>query len=373
MRFVEIPQHDIFKNALLIAGTTGKVAHAQLFVGPIGSANLALALAFATYLNCTARKEDDACGNCFACMSMAQFTHPDFQLVFPRKSDNSAFENPIEDLELFRNCLKQNPFLTLEEWTNAIDYDSKQCQITKKDANKIIQRLGLKAFIGPYKIVLIWLPEYLNNTAANILLKTLEEPPAHTIFLLVSFNDEKILPTIRSRSQPYNIPPFSEVAIEQMLRNSYSNLTIHRTKEIAFLAEGNMHKAFQLAKQTVTDNFERFSNWMRNCYSGNYTKLILEAEAFHKLSTDAQKNFFAYALQHIRVILLGKLNHSITTSAVEAAFSKKFGLNITFIQLKEMIALFTKAYYYLERNANAKMIYTNISIQIVKFFKAPDK
>ncbi|WP_339043851.1 DNA polymerase III subunit delta [Cardinium endosymbiont of Tipula unca] len=373
MRFAEIPEHDALKNGLSRAIHMDKVAHAQLFVGSVGSANLALALAFATYLNCTTTPKDgDACGSCAACTSMAQLTHPDLQLVFPRKSGSTTSENQADtkDLDAFRNCLKHNPFLTIEDWTAATDYDSKQCQITRKDANKILQRLSLKAFIGKYKVVLLWLPECLNNAAANALLKTLEEPPPYTVFLLVSFDSEKILPTIQSRTQQHNIPPFSDEAIQQMVQRKYSDLDVHQYREIAFLAEGNAHKAFQLVKQTTTDNFEGFSNWMRNCYSNSFAKLIIQSEVFHKLSTDAQKAFLSYALQMLRVTLLTQLHYTPAQKLpnAEADFSEKFGQNVDVHQLKNIIALLTKSYGYLERNANAKMVYANLSIQIAKIF-----
>ena len=370
MQFAEIPEHHAFKSTLISMAVTGKVPHAQLFVGPAGSANLALALAFATYLNCSSRLEADACGSCFSCASMAQFTHPDLQLVFPKKASSAVSETKSAYLETFRNCLKEHPFLTIEEWSSAMQYDSKQCQISRQDASKIIQQLSLKPFIGPYKMVCIWLPEYLHHTAANALLKTLEEPPVDTVFLLVSSNSDKILPTIRSRTQQHTIPPCSEEAIQQVLRNTYRDLDVNRYKEIAFLAEGNLCKAFQLIEQGIEDHFERFSHWMRSCYSGDLIKVVARSEAFYKLPADAQKNFLTYALQLTRVTLLGKLDDSLLQIdlTTEATFSKKFGLNVTIDQLKEIIAQLTQAYYYLERNANAKMVYTHLSIQIVHIF-----
>lgn len=372
MQFAKIPEHYALKNTLIRMATTGKVAHAQLFVGPTGAANFALALAFATYLNCSCRKETDACGSCFSCASMAQFAHPDLQLVFPKKASSSISEAQSDKnyLETFRNLLKENPFMRLEEWVSAMDYDSKQCQISRKDVGKIIQQLSLKPFIGPYKIVCIWLPEYLHHTAANALLKTLEEPPPYTVFLLISSNSEKILSTIRSRSQQHTISPCSEEAIEQVLCNKYKDLDVHRYKEIAFLAQGDLSKAFQLIEQSVEGNFERFSHWIRSCYSGDFIKLITQSEVFYKLSIDAQKNFFTYALQLIRVTLLSKLHHPLLQISLtaEAAFSKKFSLKVTINQLKEIIAQLIQAYYYLERNANSKMVYTHTSIQIMHIF-----
>ncbi|WP_419241319.1 ATP-binding protein [Cardinium endosymbiont of Nabis limbatus] len=372
MQFAEIPEHYAFKSTLIRMAVTGKVAHAQLFIAPPGSANLALALAFATYLNCSSRQESDACGSCFSCASMVQLTHPDLQLVFPKKASSAALEAQSDTtyLEKFRNCLRENPFLTLEDWAAVMHDQGKQCQISRKDASKIIQQLSLKAFIGPYKIVCIWLPEYLHHTAANALLKTLEEPPVATVFLLVGSNVDRILSTIRSRSQQHTIPPCSEIAIQQLLRNKYRDLDPDRYKEVAFLAEGNLSKAFELLEQGVQDNFERFCHWMRSCYSGDLIKLVAQSEAFYKLSIDAQKNFLTYALQLIRITLLGKLDYPFLQIhlAAEETFSKKFGLSVTIDQLKALIAQLMQAYYCLERNANAKMVYTHLSIQIVNIF-----
>ncbi|WP_243553023.1 DNA polymerase III subunit delta [Candidatus Cardinium sp. cBcalN2] len=372
MQFAKILEHDAFKSMLIKMAATGQVPHAQLFVGPVGSANLALALAFATYLNCNARTETDACGSCSSCATMLALTHPDLLLVFPRKATTAASETHSDNpyLEIFRNCLKENPFLTLQEWAVAMYYDGKQCQVSRKEANKIIQQLSLKPFIGPYKIVLIWLPEYLHHTAANALLKTLEEPPANSVFLLVGSNSEKILPTIRSRTQQHTIPPFSEEAIEKLLRYRYNDLDGHRYKEIAFLAEGNLSKAFQLVEQSVEDNFERFSDWMRSCYRSDFIKLMTQSEAFYKLPADAQKSFFSYALQLIRATLLDKLDYPLIQMhlTTEATFTQNLGLKVTVTQLKKIIAQLVAGYYYLERNANGKMVYANASIQIVTIF-----
>ncbi|MGI2299487.1 ATP-binding protein [Candidatus Cardinium hertigii] len=372
MQFAKIPDHYAFKNALIRMVATDKVAHAQLFIGPTGSANLALALAFATYLNCSSSKETDSCGNCFSCASMGKLTHPDLQLVFPKKTSSAILE-PKSDgnyLEIFRNLVKKNPFLTLEEWATAMHFDRKQCQISKKEVGKIIQQLSLKPFMGPYKVVCIWLPEYLHHTAANALLKTLEEPPPYTVFLLIGCNSEKILPTIRSRAQYHVIPPFSEEAIEQIFRNIYSDLDGHRCKEIAFLAQGNLSKAFQLVEQNLEENFDYFSQWIRCCYSGNLIKLVAQSEIFYKLSIEAQKNFFTYALQMSRATLLGKFNDPLFQMGLpaEATFIKKFGLNVTINQLKEIITQLMQAYYYVERNGNAKMVYLHMSIQITNVF-----
>ncbi|AXI23988.1 delta subunit [Cardinium endosymbiont of Sogatella furcifera] len=372
MQFAEIPEHHVFKNTLINMALTGRVAHAQLFVGPVGSANLALALAFATYLNCSSRQEADACGRCFSCINMAQFTHPDVQLVFPKKSSGAVLEAPSAYLEAFRNCLKENPFLTLEEWSSAMHYDGNQCQISRRDASSINQQLSLKPFIGPYKIVCIWLPEYLHHTAANALLKTLEEPPVDTVFLLVSSNSDQVISTIRSRSQQHTIPPCSEAAIQQLLCSKHKALDADRCKAIACLAEGNLYKAFQLVEQDVEAHFEQFSHWMRSCYRGDLIKLVGYSEAFYKLSSDAQKAFFAYALQLIRVILLAKLGYPLLhiQPTGEATFCKKFGLTVTIHQLKEMVTQLMQAYYYLERNGHAKMVYTHLSTQIVHIFGA---
>lgn len=371
MQFAEIQGCFPLKNILLNAVSSNRVAHAQLFIGDSGSANLMWALAFATYLNCTSRSKENSCGSCFSCTAMEQLIHPDFQLLFPRQADAGS---EVKDLNIFRNCVSQNSFLTLAEWATAASYDSGQLQIIKKDTTAILKRLSWKSFCGRYKIVLIWLPEYFNHVAANALLKTLEEPPEHTVFLLVSCHSEQILPTIRSRVQLYYIPPFSTEAIERYLHKKYADLEYNLCKKIAFLAEGNVSKALQLIQQTTPDHnhFEQFSNWLRSCYRGDYTKLVMQSEIFHKLSSPIQKSFFSYALQLIRITLLNKVNPTVvyTNLTHEDKFSKQFGLNVTIDQLKSITLLFNRAYYCLERNANVKMIYIYTSLQIVNLFKA---
>ncbi|MBX9890383.1 MAG: hypothetical protein K2X94_03885 [Amoebophilaceae bacterium] len=374
MQFAAIPGHDGFKKLLLRTASTKKVAHAQLFSGPVGAPTLAFALAFATYLNCIDPTSDDACGRCLSCTSMQQLTHPDLQLVFPSKSSVSnktaAASFDVKAIALFRERLQKNPFMTLEEWARMSDYDSKQSQITRNEATKIIQRLSLKAVVGPYKVVIIWLPECLNPAAANALLKTLEEPSAATVFLLASVDSQKILPTIRSRTQQHQVALFAEAAIQQLLRDRYVAIPDSRLAEIAFLAQGDVSKAFQLAEEGEGNHFEWFSQWMRNCYKANYVALMAESETFHQRSMDGQKMALTYALQLLRMTLLSKFHPPLAVaSPMEVAFSQKFGLTVTFAQLKQMIALLGSAYAALARNGNGKMVYLHTSIQAAGVFK----
>lgn len=358
---------DELKEALIQSVLVKRVAHAQCFQGASGSAVLPLALAFATYLNCMEPLRDDACGRCFSCTSMEKLIHPDLQLVFPNKS--SIQEGQETYKSLFRSSLRESSFLTLEEWASVIGSENKQCQITRQDIVISIQNISLKTAIGKYKVVLIWLPEYLNHVAANTLLKTLEEPPLGTIFLLVSHNLEKVLPTIRSRVQQYNIPPFTSTAICKLLQSKFPNENPLKIKEVALFSQGDYHKAIQFMEKATEPHFDQFCDWMRSCYSQNFIQIIKQAELFQKQEKDSQKAFFVYALQLIRLILLNKFLEKKTFSQQISTFIEKFKQVITVEQIKHIIVLFDQGYNNLEQNANAKMVYTYISIQIVNLFQ----
>ncbi|MBS0000642.1 MAG: DNA polymerase III subunit delta, partial [Cyclobacteriaceae bacterium] len=176
MRFEEITGHEILKKQLVQSARSGHIAHAQLFLGPEGSPNLALALAYATYLNCLERQTDDACGQCGSCKKNEKLIHPDVNFAFPVSSTSKV---PAKDavslsfLSEWRNFVIQDPYNNASGWNSYFGGENKQLNISKEESRQIIRHLALKPFEGKYKIMLIWLAEYMNASAANSLLKIL--------------------------------------------------------------------------------------------------------------------------------------------------------------------------------------------------------
>ncbi len=370
MRFSDIPGLTETKSKLVDAVTHNHIAHAQLFLGLPGALNLPLALAFANYLHCENKGEGDACGVCRACSKSLKYIHPDTTFVFPLSNikatkDEDRFKAEI--LKSWRAFLTEQPFGDLNDWTNYYGGEDKQPLISKEESREIIKTLSLKPFESPYKVMIIWQPELMHSTAANGILKILEEPPPNTFFLLVSNAAERLLPTILSRTQMVQVPQLSDEDLKDYLVKNHP-VDEARLQEIIQLAEGNLNMAIKLV-DTEEDHFQdRFADWMRLCYKRNYGSLVTFSEDFHQLDKLSQRNLFQYGLSMMRETLL----HYAGADAIsriksgEAKFVKDFSKIMNTEKVEKINTLFTNAHYHLERNGSAKMIFLDLSLQVAK-------
>ncbi len=352
---------------------THQVPHAQLFWGPEGSAKLPLALAFATYLHCQNRQKEDACGQCGPCIKMQKLIHPDVMFVFPTSPTKQFTGKDVVStnfLKAWRAFLHEHPYGNVSDWNYYLGSENKQLNIPKEEARQITQYVSLKAFEAFYKVVLIWLPEYLHPTAANALLKVLEEPPPHTLFLLVNVHPDKVLSTIRSRTQQVHIPAFTDTALSSMLVQQCS-LDQQRLAQIVLMADGNFNKALKLAVDTPATHFDQFKIWMRLCYTPSFAQLLAQAEAFQQMPKEDQKHFLAYCLHMMREALVIKFGQPdlTRTAAAEQEFSHKLRQTLTDQQIKDYTTWLNQAYYYIERNANPKILYLDLSLKIAHTFR----
>ncbi|MTI30916.1 ATP-binding protein [Xanthovirga aplysinae] len=372
MRFADITGLDEEKKYLLGAVQAGHLAHAHLFSGPEGSANLYLALAFATYVNCLQPLENDACGKCASCLKMEKFVHPDFHFAFPVSSTGKITGKDVVSssyLNDWRNFLSKNPYGTAKDWSMAFGGENKQLNISKEESRHIIKNLSLKAFEGNYKIMLIWLPEYMHVNASNAILKILEEPPEKTLFLLVSNQMEKLLITILSRTQLMYVRAFSDEELVEILINQYQ-LDETKATQLARTSEGNLSKALSLLEGADHDNQQMFRDWMRLCYSFDLTQLSQWTERFHKLSKAAQQTFLQYGLSLLRDTLLSHYEKGlIRQEGEELKFITNFAKVVSPDRLEKMVNKLSEACYHLERNANPKILFLDLSLQIAKTIK----
>lgn len=152
---------------------------------------------------------------------MEKLIHPDLHLVVPvnRPKGTTGSKPPITDdfVDLWRQAYLENPLITEQEWYERLDIENKQGIISAAEAESITRKVQFKPFESQNKVILIWLPERMHITAANKLLKILEEPPAGTYFFLVSQHPHQLLPTIRSRCMTVQVPAPSarEIAAEK--------------------------------------------------------------------------------------------------------------------------------------------------------------
>lgn len=366
MLFSAIPEHQGLKKALMESKSDNRVAHAYLLSGCCGSAAWPLGLAFSTYLNCLSPEKDDACGECLSCISMSRFVHPNVQFVFPHQVGEGHKEYE-DDYPKWRIFLKQNPFPMLQDWSVLLG-EGKQCQITKGDIDHGIKNIYTRPSLGAYRVVCIWLPECLNRVAANALLKVLEEPPLHTVFVLVSHDLDRVLPTVRSRVQRHNVPLFTDRALALLVQKQFSYLLSEQMEEVVFFARGDYIQAKRYIEHDIVSHFEQFCDWMRSCYSRNFTHLVQNAESFHSQTKDYQKVFFADVLRLVDIILECKVLHKKPRLGRISEFVENFQKVVAFDQIQYMTQLFNQGYDHLGKNANAKMVHMHISLEIARMF-----
>ncbi len=373
MRFKDIHGLETTKSLLRSAVKSNHVAHAQLFAGMPGSPALSMALAYATFLNCENPTQEDACGECSSCSKNQKFVHPDVHFIFPVSGTKNVLAKDAKSqlfLKEWRSFLLTTPYGNLQDWSEIYGGEGKQALISTKEKITIINNLSLKAFEGKFKIMIIWHPELMHKNAANGILKVLEEPPDNSLFLLVSEQPDTLLTTIISRTQRLNIPSFTDQELSEVLTSAHG-VASDRAKQLTHLADGSLRTALYLSAQVETDNFNFFKQWMRHCHQRKMGELVDQAEEFAKLNKTAQNTFLKYGLSILREALV-----SISTTqdklfrveGDEKTFASSFGKAISTNQFEHLSHLISDASYHIERNANSKLLFMNLSINISKVF-----
>ena len=374
MRFADIPGVHSTKDQLRQAVKNNHVAHAQLLFGAPGSANLALALAFSAFVNCEHPDEGDSCGQCTPCLKIAKMIHPDVQYVFPVSSTKSITgKNVISSsyIKEWREFVLKNPFGDVQAWSEHYGAENKQANISKEESRNIIKNLSLKAFEAKYKIMLIWLPEYMNVYAANGILKILEEPAPNTIFLMVTNDYEKLLTTIISRCQLIHIPLFKQVEIQDYLEDRY-HMDAEKALKISSLASGSIARAVSLIDAAEDDSHKMFRDWMRLCWTRNLTELSTLNDVYSTMSRTSQKTLLQYGLSMMRNALISSTNEELLASLNldEQTFVNNFGKALSVQKIELVSQELNKSTMHLERNANAKIVFMDMSLSIGKIMTA---
>lgn len=368
MQFKEIPGHQTLKQLLTHRVKEGRVPHAQLFNGSEGSANMAIALAMAQFLQCEQPTEDDACGKCFSCHKHKKLIHPDLHFVFPIAKTPQVGAKPTSQdfMGFWRPFLISNPYISLSDWLETIQAENKQANIPVEESRQIIRTLSLKSYESQYKILILWLPEMMKGPAANALLKVLEEPPPFTIFLLVGQDEKQLLTTIRSRVQMIQIPAFTDSEVKTYLQHKLM-LGSEQAQEVAYLADGNLHLALQLAKNPDDSAFMFFRDWMREVYMKNLTGLVARSDEFSGLRKESQKAVLEYGINIFREVLLwhSQSTHILRQSGEQLKFVQGLSKTLSVPYIEPLFKLLNDALHHLERNANLKITFLDISLKII--------
>lgn len=376
MLFSSIPGLEEVKEKIIQAVRNNHLAHALLFHGPEGSPNLKMALALATYLHCENPGDQDACGVCPSCQKMAKLVHPDISFSFPqpgegKEKDEEEEKKKVDFTASFRNFAINTPYGSVSDWIYLNDFEKKQLNISKAAARQIIKTLSLKSFEGGYKIMLIWSPEYMHTAAANALLKILEEPSEKTIFLLVTSQPEQLLTTILSRTQKIMVRAFSDEEImDHLVKEELCSREV--ATQIAPLADGNMREAYRMIDQVEDENTAMIRDWFRVCYSIQINEMMAFVDNFSTRDKEAQKSLLLSAINVIREVLLDKSQRYELMRSAESDrdFIHKLGVHVLDEdKMLKIYELINQAYYYLERNANAKILFADLSFKIARILK----
>ncbi|HKX87047.1 MAG TPA: DNA polymerase III subunit, partial [Flavobacterium sp.] len=312
MLFKQIVGHEHLKNHLIQSASSGRIPHAQLFVGPEGSGVLPLAIAYAQYILCGNSDKENSGGDEACNLKFDHFAHPDLHFIYPTVTTEEVKSKPksLDFLKDWRQFLLEQPYGTLFDWYTLLSVQNKQGEIRVEDAQEILKSLSLKSYEGGYKIMIIWMADKLNIAASNKLLKLLEEPTDKTLFILITENEEDIIQTIRSRCQVLHFSPLSEIAIANHLM-AYQNIDEKKANLIAHKAQGNYNKALRLCDDK-NDNqpFEEwFVTWVRAAFraKGNASAiqdLISWSEQIAGLGRETQKKFLHFCIEMFRQALL---------------------------------------------------------------------
>lgn len=374
MQFNRVIGQQAIKKRLIDGVNENRISHALLFAGSEGTGKLAMAIAYAQYVACTNRTETDSCGTCPSCKKFNKLAHPDLHFVFPVVK-TSKLKEPVSDnyIKPWREMLGQNPYFNLNMWYKAIDVENAQGKIYVHESHEIIRKLNLKTFEAEYKVMIIWMAERMNVQCANKLLKMIEEPPPKTLFILITENDEQILPTIRSRTQ---LIKFNKID-HQSMAGALAAMPQSEGKNIeglVHLANGNFITAIDLLQpdEEKALYFGHFTSLMRSAYVRDWQGIFDWADNVAGMGRERQKNFLNYCMRMMRenFVLNFQRNDLVFLNETEKGFSSKFS---PFINERNIITFseeLEKAYRDIAQNGNPRVIFLDFSLKVVKLIRA---
>ncbi len=373
MLFSEIIGQQSIKERLIRSVKEGRISHAQLFLGPEGSGSLALAIAYAQYISCKDKKEEDSCGVCPSCVKYNKLIHPDLHFVYP-VALSKDIRTSTDVIAKFREVFLDNPYVTLYNWFEQLDAENKQAVIGVEESGEILRKLSLTTYEAEYKIMVIWQAEKMNQAAANKLLKILEEPPDKTLFLMVCESEDQLLRTIVSRTQLIKIPKIKDAELANALVQK-RGLSLADAEKTAHLADGSYSEALLLISENenAAQNLLSFQKLMRASLKFDAKAVITWIDEVSAAGRERQKNFINYALHIIREsVIINYGDASLTKlGADEQEFVKKFAPFIHSNNIERFTEELNKAYYHMERNANAKILFMDLAFKFNELLNIP--
>lgn len=364
--------------SLRTAIDNNRLPHALLISGNEGTGGLALAYAAAQYLICPHRHDGDACGQCPQCLQLGKLQHPDVHFVFPvvRKKNQKEAPISLDYMSEWRNAFLNNHYLTLNEWTTTSGEENKQAGIFVAEANNIIKTLSVKPFESDYRVMIIWLPEKMNEETANKLLKIIEEPNDMTHFFLVSQEPERIIGTIQSRVQRINLPPIADVDIQQALVSRF-DCPQDKAIDYARMSHGSYVEALKLLNDDEERSFyfTKFCEMMRLSYAKKLFDMKEWSEEMSGIGRERQKAYLQYAQQMIRENFIMNFNTPSLNylNESERTFSSRFHAFVNHNNVAGIMDELALAEKDIMQNVNAKMVFFDLSLKLIMLLKSANK
>jgi DNA polymerase-3 subunit delta' len=372
MKFEKIIGQNEIKEKLRQSYFSNRLSHSYLFYGISGTGKLSLAIAFAQFLSCENKSETDSCGVCPSCKKYEKLIHPDLHFVFPVISASGKKAISDSYISQWREIVLADPYFSFREWMIKLGSENKQGGIFSDESAEILRKLNLKTFESDFKIMIIWLPEKMNISCANKLLKILEEPPQNTVFMLISDNREDILATIRSRTQPVKILGIDDKSLKQALVEKH-NISDQIATDIVKISNGSLLEAeeqISISEETKY-NLAQFIKLMRLCYARKIDEALKWAEEISKSGREMQKSFLHYCSVLTRENFV--YNYSMSKLNYMTREEEDFAINFSkFVNEKNvgiLSEIFNLAHFHIERNGNAKIIFTDTAFNIMKIIR----
>lgn len=375
MLFKDVLVDDKLKKKLIDLVKENRISHAQLFLSQAGSHAFALSVAYAQYICCENRGENDSCGVCPSCVKFAKLAHPDLHIVFPNCTTNEVKKDPdyTQFVEKFRQFVFQNNYhIDLHDWLLALGGENKQAYINTRDCSLIVNQNSIKSYEGGYKIFILWMAERLYRDAAPKLLKTLEEPESNTLFILITENSDKILSTILSRTQLVKIPKISTETIQKQLQKDF-NLDEPKAKDIALVADGDYNQALRLLNSEsdhhqLLEQVDQILGSIIALSRNNFAQVeYMDIQNCFKNIIDQGREYQKTFMNSFIRILRNMLMKDFPVCKCSSEEQNIIGKYAPMFNLKNVSQVFeecNKAQYHIERNGNSTLILTDWYLKV---------
>ena len=357
-----------------------RIPHALMFTGPEGCGKMALALAFASFLLGERWKGKSLLANASAITNaeamLAQWQHPDLHFSYPViKSKGAGSDSKITSEDFakeWRQMLGGGPYFSLEQWMRYMNAENQQASIFEAESDRLMRKLNLKSSLGGNKVSLIWLPERMNLTSANKLLKLLEEPPLKTFFLLVSEHPELLLETIRSRVQVFAVTRIDDESVSEALTER-QGIAPEDARRIARIANGDWMKALEEidADNENKEFFALFVTLMRKAYAKDVKSLKAWSQTVADFGREKQKRLIAYMMQMVRENFMFNFHNPqlCYMTQAEETFAQKFApfineRNVLFFQNRLQLMMRD-----ISQNANGKLQFFNFALEVTIYIR----